>query len=408
MPGRQSIVVKPGSHSRLGPSSAHRWTVCPRSVTLGADSVSVTSKAAAEGTAAHEIASLCLERDVDPQVYLDFEVNVEDFKFIVDQEWVDYIRNYVCHVWNQMSKVNQAFVEHNFSLSQIHEDLGGTADSVVWQPEHKHLHVTDLKFGKGVVVEVKDNTQLKIYGLGAIFEIGILNDDEWRKNLLTIWIVQPRAYHPDGIIRSVTYTWGEIMTWAYGFLKPMAKRCDDPKLPCVPGSHCRFCNAIGACSAQKAYLSAVIKTDFCEGTLLLPDKATLSPQELDRILDVSTELRDFLNGAEAYAQTMVEKGKMTLPLRKLVRRGTKRKWIDAEAASKSLKKLIGDKAFKTTLVTPAQADKLVKGQKLKVAKVKDLWEKPIGGLLLALRDDNRPEVISDSAMDFLDSHELLQ
>jgi len=129
---------------------------------------------------------------------------------------------------------------------------------------------------------------------------------------------------------------------------------------------------------------------------------------LDRILDVSTELRDFLNGAEAYAQTMVEKGKMTLPLRKLVRRGTKRKWIDAEAASKSLKKLIGDKAFKTTLVTPAQADKLVKGEKLKAAKVKDLWEKPIGGLLLALRDDNHPEVISDSAMDFLDSHELLQ
>ena len=55
-------------HSRLSPSAAHRWMLCPASVPfqkkLGI--ISQSSEYAAEGTAVHEIIERCLKDGAEP------------------------------------------------------------------------------------------------------------------------------------------------------------------------------------------------------------------------------------------------------------------------------------------------------------------------------------------------------
>jgi len=65
--------------------------------------------------------------------------------------------------------------------------------------------------------------------------------------------------------------------------------------------------------------------------------------------------------------------------------------------------LLGEKAFELSMITPNQAEKLA-GKKA----IAELLEKPIGGFLLASRDDKRPEEVGDFVLEFLDTHELLE
>lgn len=53
------------SHAKLSPSSAHRWMNCTGSIILEKNIADTTSEHADEGTAAHFLASECLEQGKD-------------------------------------------------------------------------------------------------------------------------------------------------------------------------------------------------------------------------------------------------------------------------------------------------------------------------------------------------------
>ncbi len=65
-------------HSRLSPSSAHRWMACAGSVLLESRVPDSSSSFADEGTAAHELASLCLTSGKDATAYLGRIISVKD------------------------------------------------------------------------------------------------------------------------------------------------------------------------------------------------------------------------------------------------------------------------------------------------------------------------------------------
>ncbi|MCH8328897.1 MAG: DUF2800 domain-containing protein, partial [Nanoarchaeota archaeon] len=62
-------------HSKIGASSMYRWSNCPGSVKLSEGMTSESSIYAIEGTAAHEVVGLALERalseNVNTRVVLD-------------------------------------------------------------------------------------------------------------------------------------------------------------------------------------------------------------------------------------------------------------------------------------------------------------------------------------------------
>ena len=63
-------------------------------------------------------------------------------------------------------------VEHRVDLTPLRPPVPmfGTADAIVIKPKRRQLHVIDLKYGAGVLVEAENNPQTRYYGLGALLE----------------------------------------------------------------------------------------------------------------------------------------------------------------------------------------------------------------------------------------------
>ena len=70
------------AHATLSPSSASRWMACPASVRLSEGIPNTSSIFAAEGTACHELAALCLQQEMDPTTFIDEWVDIETGKII--------------------------------------------------------------------------------------------------------------------------------------------------------------------------------------------------------------------------------------------------------------------------------------------------------------------------------------
>jgi hypothetical protein len=85
-------------------------------------------------------------------------------------------------------------------------DVWGTADAIIIGKNR--LVVCDLISGK-FPVEAKDNTQLMIYGLGALSRYG--NED----TTMELTIVQPRGFHPDGPVRTWDISAVDLVEWGY-------------------------------------------------------------------------------------------------------------------------------------------------------------------------------------------------
>jgi hypothetical protein len=81
------------------------------------------------------------------------------------------------------------------------------------------LEVVDLKGGRGVVVEVKGNPQLRTYALGAM-----LANPGIDVSHVQVTIVQPRAPHKDGRIRSERFHVADLVEWTAELMAAMASR----------------------------------------------------------------------------------------------------------------------------------------------------------------------------------------
>jgi hypothetical protein len=220
-------------HCDHGGSIADRYMKCPGSIRLCRGVAARESVYAAEGTSAHEIAQQCLETGTttdDPELAL-----------------------YVGHCLNLMDLADNFWIEQPVTLEYLGAPvpMWGTLDFAAHIAKRHELHIVDLKYGKGVWVNAKNNTQLKYYALGAI----ALVNAPIAKVVTTI--IQPRFHNADPIRSAVLDVIElaefsiELMAAATATLKPDA--------PTIAGSHCKFCPAQTACLAyqnlrqQKAY-----------------------------------------------------------------------------------------------------------------------------------------------------------
>ena len=174
-------------HCLLGGSSSERWINCPPSARLTEDMEDVTSVYAEEGSNAHALAEYKLNRAIG--------VNLEYPELtIFNKEMDEYTDSYVSFVLEQIEALKEeddgndpyVMVEHQVSYDKWVNGGFGTIDFLA--ATNKTLHIIDFKYGLGVKVDATENSQLKIYALGAIQELECLYDFE--KIILTIY--QPR------------------------------------------------------------------------------------------------------------------------------------------------------------------------------------------------------------------------
>lgn len=328
------------SHSLLSPSGASRWVACPGSVNLCRDIESKTSSYAEEGTAAHEMAEIALQKGVDLKSLVGQQSkDAPEYKF--SDVMAGYLFSYVDRCRELMEKADFIWVEEKFTILEEF-DVKGTSDFTCVYGNT--LHIVDLKYGQGVSVGAKDNMQLMLYAWGAYQLVcGDALGIEW----VVLEISQPRKESFPQHVISVTELFEFIEN-----IKKSAERALDPNCSEFEiGKWCTFCDGKLKCPKMREKAQNLAVQVF--------DEIKDSPmEEVAEILDIASAIRGYLDAVEKYALEQALAG-VVIPNYKVVegRKGNE-KWNDEEMLPMVLP-LDEEMLYEKKLISPAQAKKLL-------------------------------------------------
>lgn len=404
-----AIAHKDRSHATLAPSAAHRWIECPGSIALSAGVEGKSSVFAAEGTAAHELASQCLTNGFDADHYADYVIDIsapgiatrflmpgaplgdDDTRFVVDEEMVEGVQLYVDYVRKLASSHGKGEnyeieVEVRLDMRHIHRSIFGTGDTILYDKINKRLHVLDFKYGKGVVVDVTANPQLLTYAAGAAH---LYHNREVRAVFLHI--VQPRAPHQDGAIRTYQLDLIDLMEFEQ-VLGNAARATEDPDAPLHAGDWCRFCPALAFCPEARRHSTEAALAEFAE-------PARLSPEQLTKVLGEADLIGDWVKAVQVFAHAEAVAGRCPEGY-KLVPKRAMRRWKDDCLAEAAFSALFDPAAIYTEpkFKSPAQIEKAI-GKKT-FACMTDLVTKVSSGTNLVPLSDPRAAAKADGLEEF--------
>lgn len=240
------------NHAKFSPSSSHRWLACPGSISLSEQCPDPPESAAAlEGTQAHECLELILKNG--PEKKLATERLLRE-KYPL--QMVVHAALSAVSIWQLKRKYLSSallLAETRSELFHIDRDMHGTSDAVIIE-DFGTLQVIDYKYGR-MPVEVEENPQLIAYA------IGIAHQHEYNFSEIICTVIQPRANHPDGPIRSWSTTAENLFEWSDRFRKGirLAKHQDPPF---ASGEHCIFCPAKGICKSYDPSKVSSTKSRF--------------------------------------------------------------------------------------------------------------------------------------------------
>lgn len=398
-------------HATWSASASSRNFKCPGALALTMNLPETTSEAADWGTCCHQISERCLRDGGDADRFIGTTEKGKKYSFEVDEEMAETAQVYVDYVRGVQSGGTHLWIEQRFSLSALNPpfDAGGTGDAVIYLPAEKRLEIVDLKGGRGVVVAARGNAQLRTYALGAMLANKGLDVEK-----VTVTIVQPRAAHKDGRIRSETFHVVDLLEWTADMLGAMRvsalaleRKATWPLSAWAaeylsPGDHCRdtFCKAAATCPAlaQRALDAAGVFFEPVNDEPRLanaPDSG--SPEERAKRLDMLDMIEDWIKQVRAHEHRLAELGQPA-PGYGLVEKTGREKWADdADEKVREIVKKAGlaeDKWLNPgKLRTPTQVRDAIKKAKID-ADLSGLSVTPSGGTNLVRLDTTSRAVVS--------------
>lgn len=434
-----------GYHAKLSPSSSSRWRTCTASIAQSAGKPNKGSEASRSGTADHLVSSECLEKNLDPSVYigrtllfwehLESDSSGESWsdeawpndervichQIVIDEDSVARCLAYITFVRDLVATTGGVLmVEQRVPVSQITGEDGATGSSDAVILADKDLIIVDAKFGNGRVNSyevvkhataespaiIEPNSQLAMYCHGTVTEHGWMGQFE-RVRMI---IVQPRLNHVSEFSMTVEALETFIQT-----LRVAAEATRTAPKFLANSDNCFFCpgridcperqrvvleSALGDFTDLDAVEAPAPVTFFSLGQLY--DKVALVAKWCD---DMQTQMVETL-----LAGTPVERPDGTAYKLVAGRRG-KRKWTNEVEAEQYLSKLrlSVDQIYTRSLISPTAADELAhpkqkKGEpevkapigKTQWTRLAALIEQPAGKPEVALETDKRPALsISD-------------
>ena len=388
MPEVKAVEHSSRSHARLNASSSHRWMMCPPSVKLSEQFADKPSPYAEEGTFLHELCELKLHRylgDMVPELIEEQYAEHRDNDFYSD-EAESVTDEYVAFCIETIEAVRLScpdpliMVEHRLDYSEYVPEGFGTGDLVI--VADGVIEVIDFKGGRGVRVDANRNSQLMLYGLGALLEFDPLYDI----HTVRMTIVQPR------LSNTSTYeiTAQELIRWAETEVRPKAMLAYEGAGEFCAGEWCRFCKARYTCRKRSEYHMRLAEHDFRQPDLL-------SDEEIADILPVADSLNSWVQDLLAYATQAAVNGK-SWPGYKLVAGRTVRKYTSEAEVIKAATEAGYTDIYKTTLLGVGDLEKRM-GRKRFGEVLGKFIVKPAGAPTLVPETDSR-KPYSDAASDF--------
>lgn len=381
-----------GAHALLSASGSSRWMRCPPSARLEEQIADSTSVHAQEGTFAHTLAELhlafYLNQITKAEFYDQVKVMQEDpFYSISLYEYVQVYVDFATEKINEArahTKDAEVLLEMKLDYSPWVPEGFGTGDLVLVTDEV--LEIIDLKFGMGIAVSAVENSQMRLYALGAIHQFEHLYDIQ----TVRMTICQPRL----DSISTDELSVDELLEWAEKEVKPAAELAWNSEGAFKAGEHCRFCRVKATCRARaEEYLKHACH-DFKPPPLLSDD-------EIADILATVDELKKWVTDVQAFAYSQAVNESKEWPGFKLVEGRSSRKYGDEAAIVEALLKagFDEDKIFSKSLLTLTALEKSI-GKKAFGEVVGDLIERPPGKLKLVPQDDKRPARKNTAQADF--------
>lgn len=410
-------------HALLSPSGAHKWLVCAGSVAMEQEHPSDDSSDYADsGTAAHELAAMCLKQDKDAKSFKGHRIAVGHRTVEVDDEMVEHIQTYVDNI-RQYAQGGELLVEQRLPLEHVtgEADAHGTGDVLIFAPDGE-LQVHDLKYGRGVVVKAAENPQLMLYALGAMELADLLGFTPTRVRLV---IHQPRLNNTpsewdcslqtlsefEQVVRSKA---AQVMSAILNFEDWKSDAANSDLLNA--GEHCvsSFCKARATCPKLRQKVFNTITDDFVP---MDPPKSEVIESCLiaghDRIASCDNahlaEIYPHLGMIEAFVTAVKAKVHAELssgrevPGYKLVEgRKKDRAWADPSVAEEVFKsfRMKREDMYTFKLISPTQALKLFKAEPKRLKRIEPLITRAAGSLAVAPVSDARPAVDVNVSDDF--------
>lgn len=389
------IDHKDRAHALLSASGSSRWLTCTPSAQLESVYPNTSSVFADEGTAAHELAELKLryafEQDGNEPA---LAAKIRGFKaqsqhFNEEMEsctdmYVDYIKEVHAEAVER-DRLAEVFTEVRVDLTKYVPEGFGTVDNAVIGGNV--LDIIDLKYGKGVRVSAVDNSQLKLYALGALEAYSILYDIE----TVRLHIHQPRL----DAVSVFELSAAELVSWGHVYVMPKAAEAMAGTGELKTGLHCGFCKAKNKCAALVKEAHAVAALDFA-------DPRILTDAQILEVYGMADRLTRWLSGLGDYLLSEALEGK-SWDGYKLVEGRSNRVLTDKAAAKARLEAtdLDASQYMKSELQGITALEKVL-GKKGFEEVLGPLVDKPAGKPTLVSADDKRPafDPVANAANDF--------
>lgn len=392
----------PDSHSKFSASSSDRWLTCAGSMVLTAGADNSSSKYAAWGTCAHDLAAKYLSEGDAPSAYVGRIFQVDGFDIEVDNDMVECVEHYADTVRQYVGDDGALLVEQRVCYADylgIEQDLAwGTADAIIARGDE--ITVVDLKTGMGVEVSAEKNSQMSLYALGALAACQGLVGDFARVRMV---ISQPR-------VKKAPSEWdcsvADLEDWAKTYAAPAALACRtaqnafgqvydwDERFLNPSEKGCRWCAANATCSKLRNEIAATVfevvpasPDEFADLALPFKKYDGNEGEWLAACMSKVDLISDWCKAIQAETERRLFAGD-NVPGYKLVqgKRGA-RQWSNVDDAEKTLKsfRLKIEEMYDFKLISPTSAEKLAKAETIG----KRQWPKLQG---LIVQSEGKPHV----------------
>lgn len=405
-------MATPSEHAKASASSSSRWLNCTMAPTYEAQFPDTDpGPYAKEGTLAHRICELVAEYNSGEITKRKFNSQLkkcqEDSLF--QEEMLKTAEFYGHFVWEKA----MSFMSRPYQKQEVRVDFSeyvpggfGTCDCLIIGGNM--LCIIDYKHGKGVPVSAENNSQMRLYALGALKQYGLFYDIK----KVSMAIVQPRITED---VSEETITVEELLSWGEQ-IKPIAqKAATGIGAEFKEGPWCRFCKGRAVCRARAENMTAL--EDFkdlpIDGKLTDDQKEqremamnagfvlppVLTDADVGELLYRGEQLVSWYNDLKEYALDAILAGK-EIPGWKAVAGRSIRSFDDADAALEAIKAAGYDEAvlYERKPKTLTELEKLM-GKKEFAEVVGSHIVKPMGKPTLVNQSDKR-EAYSPAAADF--------